>query len=157
MKLNFPKRSLPSILNNFLFYSLILYFIGLFIFALLAPIIQSIYGYPAGESIYSLFEPICHQYPSRSIWILGLPMALCTRCSFVYLGFGIGLFALRLRFRIKTNLLIGVLIIIFFGSDWFLQAFKIYEGNNLIRSISGLGLGFGGSIIINPLSYRRNK
>ena len=36
---------------------------------------------------------ICHQKPERSLWVGAYPMALCARCSAVYFGVAISLFA----------------------------------------------------------------
>ena len=61
-----------------------------------APIQQHLLGYPAGEQIYAFLSPICHQYPTRSLWIVGRPFALCARCTLGYAGtaLGIGLLSL---------------------------------------------------------------
>ncbi len=39
------------------------------------------------------FSPICHQIPSRSFQILGYPIAVCARCSGIYIGFLLGTIA----------------------------------------------------------------
>lgn len=35
------------------------------------------------------FRMLCHQDPSRSFWIDGTPMAVCTRCYGIYSGFAL--------------------------------------------------------------------
>ena len=37
--------------------------------------------------MYGLFSPVCHQIEARSLEVLGLPLAVCTRCTAVYGGF----------------------------------------------------------------------
>ncbi|MGQ9801632.1 MAG: DUF2085 domain-containing protein [Candidatus Saccharicenans sp.] len=41
--------------------------------------------------IYHLFSPVCHQRPERSFFILGQPLAVCSRCLGFYSGFFLGL------------------------------------------------------------------
>jgi uncharacterized membrane protein len=40
-----------------------------------------------GNAMYGLFSPVCHQIEDRSLEVLGLPLAVCTRCTAVYGGF----------------------------------------------------------------------
>jgi hypothetical protein len=51
--------------------------LGLVLMSLWAPVVQSSRGYPAGEGAYRALTHICHQYPSRCVWVAGRPMALC--------------------------------------------------------------------------------
>lgn len=54
-----------------------------------APLMQHLMGYPHGETLYALLDPICHQYPTRSLWVFDRPFALCARCTTGYLGLAI--------------------------------------------------------------------
>lgn len=63
---------------------------GLVAIAAGAPILQHVLGFPHGESWYALVDPICHQYPTRSVWVFDRPFALCARCTTGYLGLAIG-------------------------------------------------------------------
>jgi uncharacterized membrane protein len=40
-----------------------------------------------GASLYGVFSPVCHQIEGRSLTVLGIPLAVCTRCTAVYFGF----------------------------------------------------------------------
>jgi uncharacterized membrane protein len=40
--------------------------------------------------IYAAFSPVCHQLPERSLYIHGFPLAVCSRCLGIYLGFSVG-------------------------------------------------------------------
>ena len=40
--------------------------------------------------IYMIFSPTCHQIPSRCLTLYGNPLAVCTRCLGIYLGFFLG-------------------------------------------------------------------
>ncbi len=37
--------------------------------------------------LYRFFDPVCHQIDGRSFHLLGFPLAVCSRCSSVYLAF----------------------------------------------------------------------
>jgi len=39
-----------------------------------------------GTTIYFFMDPVCHQLPQRSLFIAGLPMPVCGRCFYIYLG-----------------------------------------------------------------------
>ncbi len=62
---------------------------GLVAMAVGAPVMQHMLGFPHGESFYALLDPICHQYPTRSLWVFDRPFALCARCTTGYLGLAI--------------------------------------------------------------------
>lgn len=48
---------------------------------------------PVGETIYAVFQPVCHQLDGRSVHLFGLPLAACSRCSAIYFAFLAGLMA----------------------------------------------------------------
>ncbi|HEX9934586.1 MAG TPA: DUF2085 domain-containing protein, partial [bacterium] len=48
------------------------------------------------------FGPVCHQIPERSFKILGYPLAVCARCTGVYVGFLLGAIAFPAFQRKKT-------------------------------------------------------
>ena len=50
-------------------------------------------GSPWGAALYRVYEPACHQKPERSLAIGGAPVAVCARCSGLYLGGAFGLLA----------------------------------------------------------------
>ncbi len=43
-----------------------------------------------GNLIYAVFSPTCHQIPSRCLTLYGNPVAVCTRCLGIYIGFFLG-------------------------------------------------------------------
>jgi uncharacterized membrane protein len=60
---------------------------------LVAPIAASS-GSPALAGVfYDFFRPICHQIDVRSLHLFGLPLAVCSRCSSIYVGFLAGTLA----------------------------------------------------------------
>ena len=42
-----------------------------------------------GLIIYQAFSYVCHQIPERSLFIAGHPLAVCSRCAGLYVGFAI--------------------------------------------------------------------
>lgn len=47
--------------------------------------------YTSALLIYGSFSAICHQLPERSFHLLGFPLAVCARCTGIYVGALIGL------------------------------------------------------------------
>lgn len=134
----------------------VLYF-GIFILAFYAPSLQHFAGYPAGESIYAMFSPICHQYPTRSFWVFDRPWALCARCSSAYLGIAIAALFLRLRFSFIKRAAIGTLVIVIVAIDPILQLFGFYESTNYIRLATGLVGGLGAFLLLYPIPLKRKE
>jgi uncharacterized membrane protein len=54
--------------------------------ALATPLLSAL-GYALSAFvILQSFALVCHQDPTRSFWIAGAPVAVCTRCLGIYLG-----------------------------------------------------------------------
>jgi len=56
-----------------------------------APFLRS-RGFGGAGFFYACFAPVCHQIPSRSLFLWGFPLAVCARCFGIYIGFAAGLF-----------------------------------------------------------------
>jgi uncharacterized membrane protein len=142
-----------------LFFSILfgLMFLSISILALAAPLIQSLFEYPSGENIYSFLSPICHQYPTRSFWLLERPFALCARCFSGYLGLGIGLLFIHTNHNYLKRLAIGLLFLIPGVIDSLIQLLTNYESNNIIRFITGLIGGIGVYFTLYPFKSNNNK
>ncbi len=128
--------------------------LSLSILAISAPILQSILGYPTGESIYSFLSPICHQFPTRSFWIMNRPFALCSRCFGGYLGLALGLMIIKNTTNYKKSALLGIAILFPGVFDGVFQLYTKYESTNILRFITGLSGGVGMFLIF--LSYNSN-
>jgi uncharacterized membrane protein len=131
------------------FYSILLpslLFGGLAIIAILAPILEEFGFYWISNQFYSILSNICHQYPTRSLWIMNRPMGLCSRCFALYASFSISLILIP---KFKDEKSIGVSCIFFLPliSDGLLQYYDIRESSNLIRVISGTLFGVAASVI----------
>jgi|TARA_B100000809_G_scaffold257806_1_gene300031 uncharacterized membrane protein len=133
------------------------FFLGLPLLAISAPIIQTTFGFPNGEGIYSFLSPICHQYPTRSLWILNRPFALCSRCFSGYFGLGIGFLFFRSQNNYLKRLILGIGLLIPGVLDGLIQLWTSYESTNTIRFFTGFSGGLGVFYIIHPFSSLKNK
>lgn len=57
---------------------------------MLAPYLRS-RASPWAGLVYSIYSPVCHQVADRSLFCFGQPLAVCARCTGIYLGFWLGL------------------------------------------------------------------
>lgn len=106
---------------------------------------------------------VCHQIPERSFKIGDRTFPLCARCSGMYLGaFTTFLYQLkRKRHGLlpprKLLIVLGVLLVLFGidGTNSYLHFFdgapSLYEPNNTLRLITGLGLGMGMAAVLYPI------
>lgn len=46
---------------------------------------------PWSNLAYAVYSPVCHQVEGRSLRCFGQPLAVCARCTGIYLGFFLGL------------------------------------------------------------------
>ncbi|MFZ5518448.1 MAG: DUF2085 domain-containing protein [Candidatus Zhuqueibacterota bacterium] len=53
--------------------------------------------------LYLFFSNICHQIPERSFFILGKQLAVCSRCTGLYLGFLFGAIMYPFFYKLKTK------------------------------------------------------
>src|ERR1041384_3751425 len=51
-----------------------------------APWLAARHHYTWALLIYGSFSAVCHQLPERSFHLLGFPLAVCARCTGIYLG-----------------------------------------------------------------------
>jgi uncharacterized membrane protein len=111
-------------------------------------------GYPAASrENYAVFSTICHQYDSRSLHIFGHKLAVCARCSGVYLGFLAGVLAVPLvarkrtvpEFRILIAGAIPMILDVFFG------AAGLTPENLITRHFTGLFFGVVSAFALTPL------
>lgn len=123
-------------------------------FAAAAPLQQSLAGPPAGEWAYGLLSNICHQYPSRSFWVMDRPLALCIRCVGGYLGVVASAGALMLlpRFRVRTQVATGLGLLALGVLEASMSLIGGYEGVPLARFCSGLLGGLGFALLIAPVT-----
>src|SRR5436190_13128047 len=56
-----------------------------------APWLMARHHYTSALLIYGSFSAICHQLPERSFHLLTFPLAVCARCTGIYVGAFVGL------------------------------------------------------------------
>ena len=91
----------------------------------LAPALLAAAGSPYADVLRWLLHPICHQIPERSFHLLGEPLAVCQRCTGLYLGFALGVVAWPLLPRLAARLAAQPRCIGFFvlpmAIDWLVE------------------------------------
>jgi len=116
------------------------------------------------QAIRFLLGGVCHQLPAHSYWVSGQPLPLCARCSGTFLGIWAGLLTLRLMGRHRrTGLPSGVAawamgaLAAFWAVDGVNSTLDMALGNalyapsNLLRLVSGAGLGVALSTLVAPM------
>lgn len=116
------------------------------------------------QAIRFLLSGVCHQLPTHSYWAGGRPLPLCARCSGTFLGVWAGLLALRLMGRHRrTGMPSGpaAWVLGSLAGFWALDGANsflvstlgraLYPPSNLLRLISGAGMGVALSALIAPM------
>ncbi|NPV55679.1 MAG: DUF2085 domain-containing protein [Anaerolineae bacterium] len=105
---------------------------------------------------------VCHRIPSRSFFIEDRPVPLCARCTGMYLGAFVGLiyqFRKGRGGRLPQGKFLAVFGVFFLafaidGSNSYLHFFPnaphLYESTNLLRLVTGTGLGLGMAVVLVP-------
>jgi len=57
-----------------------------------APFLESHAFHAPASILYLLFSPVCHQIPERCFSLFGYSLAVCHRCSGIYIGMFLGCF-----------------------------------------------------------------
>ena len=117
------------------------------------------------DRLRALDGGICAQIPSHSFYPAGQQLPLCARNTGIYLGFALGFFTLlgvgRVRAARLPRLPIALVLlglVGFMGVDGFNSLFvdlglpHLYQPQNLLRLISGLGTGVAMVAFIVPVS-----
>jgi uncharacterized membrane protein len=105
-------------------------------------------------TIYQGFHFLCHQLPERSYFIFGHQLAVCARCTGIYLGFTLSLLAYPLIRSLRQTslphrrwlLLAATPLLIDFG----LTFFGIWENTHTSRFLTGFLFGVACVFYIMP-------
>lgn len=107
-----------------------------------------------GGAIYRALHLVCHQIPERSLHLLGWPLAVCVRCSAIYVGFLAGVLLYPLLRNIdrpalpgRALLLAAALPLLVDGLD---IGFFFYDVTNTTRALTGAPFGLVLPFIIVP-------
>lgn len=129
---------------------------GLLLLALLPPFLPV-----EGQGVVRrCFAPVCHQLPSRSPHIGGVPIAICDRCSGIYLGLVIGValtgWGRSLWAMLGSHdryLLLGSLVPL--GVDWIGPILSLWENGPVSRVLTGLLFGIVAASYVADRLLRR--
>ena len=110
----------------------------------LAPILvyfKSKYGF----LIYFIFSPLCHQISERSFHIFEFQLAVCSRCTGIYLGLFIGTILYPFIFSIKRQRIPSFKLFILFsfpmGIDVFGNILNFWISPGIIKALTGFIFG----------------
>ncbi|MFQ6082306.1 MAG: DUF2085 domain-containing protein [Candidatus Aminicenantia bacterium] len=100
-----------------------------------------------GYLIYLIFSPLCHQIPERSFHLFNHTLAVCSRCTGIYLGFLAGVILYPFIRRINNISLPQPQIFIFISLPMVIDItgnfFHFWTNTNLSRAIIGIIWGIG--------------
>ena len=106
------------------------------------------------NAVYTIGDRMCHQKSERSFFINENQMPFCSRCTAIWAGIPIGLFAI-LYFRVipdKKLIYLIIISLIPIGIDGVGQMMGLWESTNLIRVVTGLLTGFVCGICVGIIS-----
>lgn len=110
------------------------------------------------ELAETFLTPVCHRMPSRSFWLLGVPLGLCARCTGIYLGLMIGLvISFRMQGRMIIPFCAVVALIILALLDGGVQHFQLYDSGNIARAMTGFAYGTGIALLFHFLLQRERQ
>lgn len=120
--------------------------LGAGIFAVGMATLPPFVGEPLRTMVHMGFSPLCHQIPSRSPHVGGVPLAVCHRCYGIYLGLPLAaLLWIGLKRReawVGTHaraLIIASLVPL--GLDWTLHVLGVWTNTPASRVATGLLFG----------------
>ena len=105
--------------------------------------------------LYRGFALVCHQRGARSFHWFGWPLAVCARCSGIYVGALFGLLLYPCWRRLNAPVLPArrylVLAVTPLLLDWALGALGITDGHAAIRMATGLLAGIAAAFYLLPV------
>ena len=87
--------------------------------------------------LYFAFSFVCHQQPERSLWVAGLPLAVCSRCAGIHLGALLGLLS---NLPSRRSALLAALVLM--TLDWATEAAGMRPAWLTLRFLTGALAGF---------------
>ncbi len=128
-----------------------LFFVGLLV---AAPLAQANGLQWFSFAVYEAFSHVCHQTPERSFYIAGYPLAVCARCTGLYVGFAAAVAFYPVMTSLKRThaperkwLFIAAAPL---AIDFALGFFGIWENSHLSRLLTGALLGAVSVFFILP-------
>jgi uncharacterized membrane protein len=130
--------------NKFLISGLILLFVwtALIILAPLLIASKSVFLNYLGSAIYFFMDPVCHQLPQRSLYLVSIPMPVCARCFSIYSsGVFVFLWQLLSKKRNSWSLKVYLFLVIPVVVEIISEKIGLYHNIFEVRMVSGLLLG----------------
>jgi uncharacterized membrane protein len=128
--------------TRLVWYGLLMGTSGLLLLALLPPFLPA----EMQGVVRRCFAPVCHQMPGRSPHVGGVPIAICDRCSGIYLGLVVGVAVTGWGRSLGAVLgqhgrclLLGSLVPI--GVDWIGPMLGLWGNGPISRGLTGLLFG----------------
>jgi len=122
----------------------------------LAPYLYSIDGSAAqyGSYIYMFFSETCHQIDSRSFNLWGYKLAVCSRCTVIYISFLLSVILYPFIWKIENEKLPNIYVLLIPAFLVFTDASLDFTGilkNTIIsRTLTGFLIGFVLPIFLIP-------
>lgn len=112
---------------------------------LVAPIAFASGLYFPATAIYQAFSHVCHQLPERSFAFMGYPLAVCARCTGIYVGFAGAVFVYpaatslkRIQSPARKWLFLSTMPL---ALDFGLDLIGVWQNTLLSRALTGAVLG----------------
>ena len=104
--------------------------------------------------LYQMIARVCHQIPERAFYLEGHPLAVCARCTGIYVGFAAGVLVYPLVRSLRRGdtparkwLLMAAVPTLF---DFALGFFGIWENTHWSRALTGALLGAVAAFYVVP-------
>lgn len=102
------------------------------------------------ERLYAILRLFCHQIPTRSFWIFGSNIGVCSRDIGLYTSFLLTWFLLVIRYRRRFFWKLGILLIVPILLDGITQNLGLRMSTNYLRFFTGILGGAGVAILFFP-------
>ena len=119
-----------------------------------APLAEAHQHELTAQAIYQAFSRVCHQIPERAFHVAGHPLAVCARCTGLYIGLAVGILLFPLIGSLRSTetparhwLLIAAAPLAF---DFLLGFLSIWPNTHLSRFVTGALLGAVAALFIVP-------
>ena len=130
---------------------ILIFMLVILVSAILAPYFETNLMTKQYQLVYPTLGKICHQFPTRSLYIFGSNMGLCARCFAIYsilILSSIFLIYFDTKLLWSYRCVVAIALIIPLLVDGLTQYYNIRESNNYIRVITGVLAGLGISLVL---------
>jgi len=136
-------------------YAAVMFLSMLWLAVIVAPPILLAHGHgQTAMALYHGLSGICHQIPSRSFHLYGFPLAVCSRCTGIYLGFTLAglLYPLvpGLQNGVKLPKFWVIVALLPMLIDFSLGYFGILENTFVSRTVTGALAGAAAAFYLLP-------